>query len=303
MIDVTCSKCGEVYHADPVHVGKQIRCRRCSSLLAIPGAGGAILDKPAESNVVRQSKPPHSSRRTAVRLGSIIAPVVVIAAALVILLWDSSPDQGTASADQTGVSQTSLGTRGGTLAPPVNPDNLPMAGQKPLAAEQEPQYEVVEASPCDERAPHSSMPNGSRIVPDVGTTGYGVLDVQNGTSDDAVLSLSNVADDAAVREVYVQAGQSVRLKGIPRGTYELAYSHGLDWVGDDTFRCGQGYAQFERQFAFTEERNQEGVKYKEITVTLHQVVGGNVQTKRISRQEFVKNHRRTLYPDEGRPPL
>ncbi len=142
------------------------------------------------------------------------------------------------------------------------------------------------------------MPNGSRIVPDVGTTGYGVLGVQNGTNEDAVLSLYDSATDekVRVREIYVEARHSVRMKNIPMGTYELAYTRGLDWVSDDIFRCGdQDYAQFERQFVFTEERDQEGTHYDSITVTLHPVVGGNIRTKRISRQEFLKNHRGTAF--------
>jgi hypothetical protein len=137
------------------------------------------------------------------------------------------------------------------------------------------------------------MPTGSRIRPDSGTTGYGVLEVQNGTNEDAVLSLYDSAADQTVREFYVQARHSFRMKGIPRGTYELVYTQGFGWDGaGDIFRCGDpDYAQFERKFAFTEERDQEGVQYKTITVTLHPVVGGNVRTKRISRQEFLKaNH-------------
>lgn len=138
-----------------------------------------------------------------------------------------------------------------------------------------------------------SMPNGSQITPDVSASGYGVLEVQNGTSEDAVLSLYDSADNERVREVYVKARHTVRMKGIPKGTYELAYTHGLDWVSDDIFRCGdQDYAHFERQFDFTEDKDQEGVQYKTITVTLHPVVGGNVRTKKISRQEFLRTHRR-----------
>jgi hypothetical protein len=63
------------------------------------------------------------------------------------------------------------------------------------------------------------MPNGSRIVPDVGTSGYGVLEVQNGANEDTVVSLFDSATDEAVREVYVEALHSIRMKGIPRGTY------------------------------------------------------------------------------------
>jgi len=40
MIDVTCPMCGEVYHADPVHTGKRIQCRRCGSLVPILAARG-----------------------------------------------------------------------------------------------------------------------------------------------------------------------------------------------------------------------------------------------------------------------
>ncbi len=82
------------------------------------------------------------------------------------------------------------------------------------------------------------MPNGSRIEPDVGTTGYGVLEVQNGTTEDALLFLYDSATAETVREVYVEARHSVRMKGIPKGTYELACTHGLDRISDDIFRCG-----------------------------------------------------------------
>jgi hypothetical protein len=72
---------------------------------------------------------------------------------------------------------------------------------------------------------------------------------------------------------------------------------GLDWDGgESTFRCDPDYAQFERDFAFTEETDQQGVQYHAITVTLHPVVGGNIRTKKISRQEFLKGNHRTSAP-------
>lgn len=301
MIDVTCPQCGAVYHADPVHVGKQIRCRRCSLLLPILGVAGTFVQKPPEADGVRQYQPraearsaPPNPSRPSVGSASIVVVVVVIAAALVVLLWRSRPDKNTTSTVQTGtgVSQTPLELGSGTPKPKASPDSVPMATQEPLRTEQEPRYEIVDSAPCDEHAPHSSMANGSRIIPDVGTTGDGVLDVQNGTNDDAVLFLIDSAHEKeTIREVYVQAGHSIRMKGIPMGTYELSYTHGIDWAGDDIFRCGQDYAQFERDFPFTEERDRNGTHYDSIIVTLHSVVGGNIHTKRLSRQEFLKNHR------------
>jgi hypothetical protein len=170
-----------------------------------------------------------------------------------------------------------------------------MAGQEPLRSKQEPQYEVVDTSPCSEQALRRSIPNGSRIVPDVATTGYGVLDVQNGTNQDAVMSLYDSVTDETIREVYAQARHSIRMKGIPEGRYQLVYTAGLEWDGSEAiFRYDPDYAQFEKDFAFTEERDQEGIQYHSITVTLHPVLGGNIRTKRISRQEFLKNHRTTF---------
>jgi hypothetical protein len=257
---------------------------------------GTIVQKPPESNGVQSSRSrpkarpvPPGPRRTAFGLGSTVV-VAVIAVGLLILWWHSSIHKGTSPVprSQGGLSQTSSQAGGATPEASANPDGVTVLGEEPLGT-------GSDGLPCDEeKEPHRSMPNGSRIEPDVGTVGYGVLEVQNGTSEDAVLSLYDSANDEKAREVYVEARHSVRMKGIPKGAYQLAYSHGLDWISDDIFRCGDpDYAQFEREFTFTEERDQESVHYKTITVTLHPAVGGNVRTKRISRQEFLKNHRRT----------
>jgi hypothetical protein len=297
MIDVTCPHCCEVYHADPVHLGKRIKCTKCSSLLRIVGGGGTPVQKPPEAKGAQPSQPraearsaPPSPRRTAFGLGSTVV-VAVIAVGVLILWWHSSIRVGTSPVPRTqaGVSQASSQAAGETPESLVNPDGPTARGQEPLGT-------GSDGPPCDEdeKEPQRSMPNGSRIEPDVGTTGYGVLEVQNGTTEDAVLSLYDSAAAVTVREIYVEARHSVRMKGIPKGTYELAYTAGMDWDGGKaTFRCDPDYAQFERDFAFTEERDQEGVQYHTITVTLHPVVGGNIRTKKISREEFLRNYHRT----------
>jgi len=48
------------------------------------------------------------------------------------------------------------------------------------------------------------MPNGSRIAPDVGTTGYGELEVQNGTDEDAELISYDSGTEQRIRAVYVR---------------------------------------------------------------------------------------------------
>ena len=51
-----------------------------------------------------------------------------------------------------------------------------------------------------------------------------------------------------------EANHVVHMREIPVGTYRLAYMDGLDWDdGEATFRCNPHYAEFERNFMFTEE--------------------------------------------------
>ena len=137
--------------------------------------------------------------------------VVTIAVGVLILWWRSSRREHAKPVlpAQTGTSQTA---------------SEPVVGNEPLATDSD-------GSNCDgrESAKYRSLPNGTRITPDVGTKGYGVLEVQNGTSDDAVLSLYDSAASEKTREVYVQANHSVKMKEIPQGIYELAYTQGLDW--------------------------------------------------------------------------
>jgi len=132
MIDVTCPRCGEVYHADAVHVGKRIRCTKCSFLLPILGAAGTVAQKPLEANGVRPFQPPSetrlarsSPRRAVFGLGSIVVLVVIIAVGLVMLLRYASPDKGTVSVLRTGtgMSQTSADTGGATRAPSAETDH------------------------------------------------------------------------------------------------------------------------------------------------------------------------------------
>ena len=45
MIQVLCV-CGEVFNADPVHVGRSIKCRRCGTLVEIKSAAAAPPSTP-----------------------------------------------------------------------------------------------------------------------------------------------------------------------------------------------------------------------------------------------------------------
>jgi hypothetical protein len=79
---------------------------------------------------------------------------------------------------------------------------------------------------------------------------------------------------------------------VPAGDYSLAYTMGLDWLeSEDAFRWQPSYGEYERTFHYAETRDSEGLQYKEISVTLQPVHGGNVRTRAISRENFMRGHR------------
>ena len=94
-----------------------------------------------------------------------------------------------------------------------------------------------------------------------------------------------------VRWFFVKADSECTVNAIPEDTYTLVYTSGLDWIdSEDGFRWNPSYHQFERSVTYSEHADEDGVQYHEISVTLHPVVGGNVRTKAISREDFLKGH-------------
>jgi hypothetical protein len=141
------------------------------------------------------------------------------------------------------------------------------------------------------RAYHS-LSTGARFCRGkVATPGEGVLRIENGTAEDAALRLYDASTEQTIRCLFVKANDSVRITGISEGTYGLKYTTGLDWQNNmETFRWRPSYSRFERQFPYSEERVGNEIQYHEIRVTLHPVVGGNVRTISISREEFLRGN-------------
>jgi hypothetical protein len=162
----------------------------------------------------------------------------------------------------------------------VQGENQPSTGQR-------------HAQATDPRPTHyHSLPTKTRIEEDIGTSGHGKLTVENGTSEDAVARLSDAGTDQTVRWFFVQAHSSAQMTQIPQGTYRLTFTTGLNWVeSEDTFSWHPSYNEFERTFEYSEQHDSEGFQYHSISVTLNPVLLGNVRTKAITREEFLRGHR------------
>jgi hypothetical protein len=120
------------------------------------------------------------------------------------------------------------------------------------------------------------------MAADMGVEGYGVLNINNGTSVDAEVRLYNAMNDEIVLDAPVKAKNLLQITGIPTGIYQLKYAE------------GNSFHQFDQTLGYAEQKIEESdgerIEYGEISVTLHPVVGGNVRTREISRAEFLKGH-------------
>jgi hypothetical protein len=228
----------------------------------------------------------HPSRRFR-RLHSVaIATAVIVVAAILLLRLQHDTSR---PSDVTEPTQSQLNQQPETVArePVVNQESVSAPAHQPVADPN------ARTQPDDPRPKnYNSLPTGTRIEEDVGTNGHGELTVKNGTRDDAVVRLFDAGSYQTVRWFFVQAHSSGEVAELPQGTYRLAFTTGLNWVeSEDTFSWHPSYSEFERAFAYSEARDSEGVQYHSISVTLHAVPLGNVKTRAISREEFLKGHR------------
>lgn len=302
MIDVICPRCRAVYHSQESHVGKHLRCAICGGVVPIVARSGptavqrasGIVD--AVSRKVRTPLAKHPARRF-----RSLYPLVIAAAFVVIV----------------GILTFSLRRPPSLERNPSNLTDVPEPAQSrqnqsgettdrwKVLAEEDPIPTPTHETTADSRTPeldprptdYNFLPTGTRIGEDVGNDGHGKLTVENGTSEDAVVQLSELGTEQAVRCFFVQAHSSAHVAKIPQGTYRLTFTTGLNWVeSDSVFSWHPSYSEFERIFQYSEQHIPKGVQYDDLSVTLHPVLFGNVRTKAITREEFLKGHRNVALP-------
>ena len=90
--------------------------------------------------------------------------------------------------------------------------------------------------------------------------------------------------------MYIQAGDTFTVRGIPDGTYNLYYALGKDWVdGNKPFSILVEYSRFADKFKFEVVRTfWGGERYTIWTVTLHPIVGGTAETYEVKEEDFPK---------------
>jgi hypothetical protein len=88
---------------------------------------------------------------------------------------------------------------------------------------------------------------------------------------------------------YIRAHDEKETSGIGKGSYLLRFTLGRDWdTGSRRFLQNPSFYQAGEQLVFTEipPTDSETAKYTELTVTLHEIAGGNLPRDPITEDLF-----------------
>lgn len=112
--------------------------------------------------------------------------------------------------------------------------------------------------------------------------------IKNSNSTDAVVLLVNAYSGRKVRNEYIRKGSTFSMTGVPNGTYYLEWASGNNW--SPYKKVGNLTGGFQSKSRFTKTRDRADWMavsgYQEWTVTLYAVEGGDVESERLSENEF-----------------
>jgi len=139
------------------------------------------------------------------------------------------------------------------------------------------------AAPAPEPLPDRRRSNGTVLR--APGSGEGEITAENGTDQDAVVTISQ--DGSAVGSFYVAHGETARMANIPDGTYDVFYTSGADWDGEE-FTRSCAFWRLDKTATFTTTKTQRGVQYVKFSITLHPVPNGNTQLVDVPPDSFPK---------------
>jgi transcription initiation factor TFIIIB Brf1 subunit/transcription initiation factor TFIIB len=202
MIDVTCSECGAVYHSEKTYVGKQLRCTKCGCVVPIEvEVARDVVQHSSSSPTFKSHRVSRSPKHRRIFPFAIAVMVIAMVAIFIALLrYPEVRRQGTTLSDTKAPSESRENVENG--------DEWQITGEEPIPAptQQTGRPKQLDPRPTD----YNSLPTGTRIENDIGTDGNGKLAVENGTSEDALVRLSQLAT-AQTCSFFVQAHRSANI--------------------------------------------------------------------------------------------
>jgi len=116
--------------------------------------------------------------------------------------------------------------------------------------------------------------------------GRGRLAIDNGTGNDAKAILVRASDNRPYRAIFIRDHEVGLFTHIAEGRYYLRFGLGTEWLPSRRFCHVLSSSQFVEPLGFSERYTEEGVRYKEVRVTLQPVPGGTARTKSIDPTEL-----------------
>lgn len=214
--------------------------------------GAVQLNLDAQADVLNKLRPPR--------------PEITATGQVVTALRDLSNDLGTVS---TAAANSSVCTGGTGLPRASSVDGAQEFRLAFLAlTTADPGHPYTFGSFLPPAAADPNRRPGTGPLPGGRSGGYGHLTVENQGTADSVVKV--MAGGELIRAVYVQAGGSTTVTGIPNGNYDAFYTTGTDW--DDAshrFTRDCAFNKFDNPLDYTTTSTSTTIEYSVWTLTLH----------------------------------
>ncbi|GIH67201.1 hypothetical protein [Microbispora siamensis] len=143
-------------------------------------------------------------------------------------------------------------------------------------------YPVVQIKPPAQRA--RRLGNGTMLLSAI-RGGRSSLTVQNGGAQDGVVTLVRGGRKAV--SFYVRKRSSTKVANIKDGTYRVYFTTGVDYDRSSrAFSRNCGFSKFDDPLTFRTLYSGGGVSWKDWTLTLDAVFGGNATTSEVDPDAF-----------------
>jgi outer membrane murein-binding lipoprotein Lpp len=245
---------------------------------AVDGIGATPPLQPLESQVDSAAS---AVRAAAQRLTTIVPPTQYAAAQANLV---SALDQLASQLSELG---TQVQSRNLCAAPSVMAtlSSLPGADALRRAAPTlgSAGADLAAALPAPEPLPDRRENNGTVLR--APGSGSGEITAENVPDHDTVVTLSQ--DGRAIGSFYVARGETAQMDNIPDGTYDIFFTSGADWDGNE-FTRSCTFQRFDKTATFTTTETPHKITYTKLTVILYPTVNGNSQTVNVPPDSFPK---------------
>ena len=169
---------------------------------------------------------------------------------------------------------------GADPAAPPRPTATPPPVTNPITANP-----ALSAELSAQPGPSGPRPANGAVITERGTSGKGQLAIENGTDEDALVTLSR--DGRAVYAVYCRASADTELTGIADGDYDMFVAQGDGWNRElRRFTASPDYTKFDDPASFATVRETDAIRYTRLRITLQPVVGGNAGTVPVDPESY-----------------